>query len=247
MKRIVLLAAALAAGCVSEPPPPPLGDNVIVYTTFLRYDWQGTFHPMNCAQAGVDIVVYDFSDGSSETYPCTDFGQPMLGGFAPGSWWVTATGYRNGQAAALYYSGGVYFTKVAGVDAVVQVDVQGTTGNLTLAPRLVGWNGTAWIPYAFPACGTANVDSITYVAADGIGIIVAQGELICAATGDPPTVTYSGVNAIDKDDLAIRMQAWQDTVPPTLVMDSCTVGFPHFGANDVAPVDLYYPIPSPCN
>lgn len=252
MKRIALLAATVvAAGCVSNPPPPPppppvYGVDVIVYWTFQHYDYTGTFQPLDCAQAGVDDVYLEFSDGYTTTVPCSQGGVDgvTVRDFIPGNYWVAVTGYRNGVLAPLYYSGGVNFTKYDGTDAVVYADVPGIPGNLTLSSTLVGWNGSAYVPYPSPACVNGNTDFLTYEVRDGVGIVLAQGQVACST--NPPDVVFSGASAIDKDDLAIRVKAWQNTAPPTQVMDSCTVGFAHFGANDVASINVYYPIPSPC-
>ncbi len=242
MKRIAsLAAAALAAGCVSSaPPPPPPGIDVIVYWTFQHFDYTGTFQPLTCAQAGVDNVTIAFSDGYSETVPCTQAGVDGVRvlSFAPGGYWVTVTGYRNGRVPALYYSGQVNFTKFDGADAVVYADVQGIPGDLTLDPALFN----AGVQYPSPACTNALVDYLTYRVRDGAGIVLAQGQVNCVT--DPPLITFSGTGGIDLDTLGIRMQAWR-TGDVAAVMDSCTVPFNHFG-NDTALVDILYPIPSPC-
>lgn len=254
MKRLALLAAAaLGAGCVSSTSTPPLGyggDNVIVYWTFQHLDFNGVMQPMNCAQAGVDTVTVAFSDGFTQSVPCAQAGVDGVTvlSFAPAPYWVTVTGYRNGQATALYYSGQVNFTKVAGVDAVVNANVPGVAGNLTLGPRLVGWSAATatWVPYASPACANANVNSVSWSVKDGAGITLAQGSVSCTGV-DPPAIAFTGASAIDLDTLAVRMQAWQTggTAP---VMDSCTLSVPHFGANDVVgPIDIRFPIPVPCN
>lgn len=237
MKRIAsLAAAALAAGCVSSSTPPVYGANVTVYPMFQHYDWTGTFQNLTCAQAGVDSMVVNFSDSSSYPYNyCTEAGL-QFGGFAPGSYWVQVIGYRNGVAAPLYDSGGVPFV-VGNVDLAVPADAQGIPGNLTLDPALFNTG----VQYPSPACSNALVDQVSYVVKDGAGVILAQGTVAC--TTDPPIITFSGLSAIDKDTLGIRMQALRSGV---VVMDSCTMSFNHFGASDTALVDILYPIPSPC-
>ncbi len=237
MKRIALLAAAvLGTGCVSS----VQSDNVIVYWTFSHYDYTGTFQPLTCAQAGVGTVQLDFSDGFSTTLPCSQGGVQgaTLGNFAPGGYWVNVTGFRSGPGA-LYTSGAVYFNKYSGTDAVVNAEAQGIPGNLTLSPALFN----AGVQYPSPACTNALVDYVTYLVKDGANITLAQGQSPCVT--DPPDITFSGIYGIDKDTLAIRMQAWRtgDVAP---VMDSCTMYYNHFGASDVALVDILYPIPSPC-
>jgi hypothetical protein len=199
---------------------------------------------MNCAQAGVDTVQLDFSDGTTSMVPCSQGGVQGATAlnFAPGTYWVNVTGLRSGRA--LYSSGGVTFTKYSGVDAVVSAEAQGLFADLDLFATLNGWNGTSYAPFGSPACTTGAVDYLTYVVRDGAGFILALGQVNCVT--DPPIIALS---AIDEDTLAIRMKGWQ-TTGPTQVMDSCTVSFNHFG-NDTgsfgAAIDLFgYPIPSPC-
>lgn len=249
MKRIALLTAAvLGTGCVSTVESTTVsGDSVTVYWTFAHFDYTGTFQTLNCAQAGVDTVQLDFSDGTTSMVPCSQGGVQGATAlnFVPGGYWVNVTGLRSGRGA-LYTSGGVTFTKYSGVDAVVSAEAQGIPADLELFPTLNGWNGSAFVPFPSPACTNGNTDYLTYVVRDGAGIILAQGQVNCVT--DPPSVLFSGANAIDKDTLAIRMKGWQ-TAGPTQVMDSCTVSFNHF-ANDTgsfgAAIDLFYPIPSPC-
>ncbi len=250
MKRSLLLAIAglAVSGCYTSPTPPPQ-DDVFVYWHWTHFDYTGTNQPLTCAQAGVDDVFIEFSDGYSTTVPCSQGGVEGVTvlSFAPGPYWVQVTGYRSGQPAALYY-GTVNFNKVAGVNAVVDVDGPGIPGNLQVFPRLTGLSGGVYLPYASPACVNGNVDYLTYTVLDGAGVSLAQGQLTC--TTDPPSVLFTGASAIDKDDLAIRMQGWQVGPPDVVVMDSCTVGFPHFGDNDTgssgAAIDLLFPIPVGC-
>jgi hypothetical protein len=140
----------------------------------------------------------------------------------------------------------VTFAKYSGTDAVVTAEAQGIPANLELFPTLFGWDGvSSYVPYASPACVNGNTDYLSYVVKDGANVVLAQGQVNCVT--DPPSILFSGLSAIDKDTLSIRMQGWQ--LPTTMVMDSCTVSFNHF-ANDTgllgAAIDLFYPIPSPC-
>ncbi len=248
MKRSLLLAIAglATAGCYVSSTS---YDDVFVYWHFTHLDSTGINQPLSCAQAGVDDVFIEFSDGYSTTVPCSQSGVEGVTvlSFAPGLYWVRVTGYRSGQAAPLY-DGTADFTKLAGVNAVVDVDAPGIPGNLEVFPTLTGWNGTAYVPYASPACVTGNVDYLTYTVKDGAGLTLAQGQVACNT--DPPSILFTGASAIDKDDLAIRMQGWQTGPPAVMVMDSCSVGFPHFGNNDVgglgAAIDLLFPIPAVC-
>lgn len=243
MKRIALLAAAVfGTGClVSES-----SGGVNVYWTFQHFDYTGTFQPLNCAEAGVDVVQLDFSDGSSNIVPCSQGGVDgvNVGNFVPGGYWVNVTGFRNGVTAALYTSGAVTFDVFSGRDTVVNTYVPGIPGNLELFPVLYGWNGTSYTPFSSPACTNAGIDSVTYVVRDGVGITLAQGSVAC--TTDPPSIQFLNPYWIDKDTLAVRMRGYQNV---SLVMDSCTTSFDHFG-NDTGAfgdvVALYYPIPSVC-
>lgn len=242
MKRIALLAAAMfGTGCVVSESP----GGVNIYWTFQHFDWTGTFQPLTCAQAGVDTVRLDFSDGTTTTVLCSQGGVDgvNVGNFAPGSYWVNVTGYRTG-VGALYTSGAVSFYVYSGSDAVANADVPGIPDNLELFPVLNGWNGSAYVPYSSPACTNAGINALTYVVKDGAGITLAQGQVSC--TTNPPSIQFLNPYWIDQDTLTIRMRGWLDT---TLVMDSCTTYFDHFG-NDTGAygdvVDLYYPIPSPC-
>jgi len=167
--------------------------------------------------------------------------------FASGPYWVKVTGYRDLQPAALYY-GTVDFNKFAGVNAVVDVTAPGIPGNLEVFPRLTGLSGGVYVPYPSPACVSGNVDFLTYTVKDGAGLTLAEGQVACNT--NPPSILFTGASAIDKDDLAIRMQGWQTGTPAVMVMDSCSVAFPHFGDNDVAglgaAIDLLFPIPAVC-
>lgn len=251
MKRSLLLVIAglAASGCYSSPAPAPQED-VIVYWHFTHFDSNGANQPLTCAQAGVDYLFLQFSDGYSTNVPCSQLGVEGVTvlSFAPGAYSVQVTGYRNGVSAALYY-GTVGFNKVSGINAVVDVPCPGIPGNLQVFPTLTGWNGTAYVAYASPQCTNGNVDYLTYTVRDGVGILLAQGQVTCAAGSDPPSILFTGASAIDKDDVFIRMQGFQ--TPSTLVMDSCSVSFPHFGDNDVgssgAFVNLLFPIPGTCN
>lgn len=245
MKRIALLAAAVfGTGCISG----SSWGGVNVYWTFQHFDWTGTFQPLNCAEAGVDTVQLDFSDGTTNVVPCSQSGVDgvNVGNFAPGSYWVNVTGFRNGVSVALYSSGAVGFDVFAGSDSVANAFVPGIPGNLELFPVLYGWNGTSYTPYASPACTSAGIDSISYLVRDGAGITLAQSSVTCPTDQDPPSIQFLNPFWIDKDTLAIRMRGYQGG---SLVMDSCTTSFDHFG-NDTGlfgdSVPLYFPIPSSC-
>ncbi len=246
MKRIALLAAAVfGSGCVVSESPGVGGVNV--YWTFQHLDSTGTYQPLNCAQARVDTVRLDFSDGTANTVPCSQGGVDgvNVGNFLPGSYWVAVTGYRNGVAVALYTTlSSVSFYVYAGSDAIANATVPGIWSDLTLSAALFDCSVTPCVQYAFPSCGTANVNYLTYVVRDGFGISLAQGQVPCPSTEDPPSISFTGSGGIDKDTLSIRMQGWQTGVI-NLVLDSCTVSFNHFG-NDVALIDIDFPIPSPC-
>ncbi len=248
MKRIAMLAAAVfGSGCVVSESPGVGGVNV--YWTFEHLDSTGTYQPLNCAQAGVDTVRLDFSDGTTNTVACSQGGVDgvNVGNFIPGNYWVDVTGYRNGVAVPLYTTlSSVSFYVYAGSDATANATVSGIWSDLTLSPALFDCSGTSCVAYAFPACFNAAVDYVTYLVKDGAGITLAQGQVSCPSNSDPPNVSFTGTAGIDKDTLAIRMRGWQNTTPtPTLMSDSCTVSFNHFG-NDVALIDIDFPIPSPC-
>lgn len=250
MKRSLLLAIAglASAGCNTTSTTIPQ-DDAIVYWHWTHFDFTGTNQPLTCVQAGVDSVLIQFSDGYSATVPCSQGGVEGVTvlGFAPGPYSVQVTGYRNGQAAALYY-GTATFNKVLGANAIVDVATPGIPGDLQVFPTLTGLSGGVYVPYASPACVNGAVDFLTYTVKDGFGLTLAQGQVTC--TTDPPSILFSGASSIDKDDLAIRMRGWQNTVPATLVSDSCTVVFPHFGNSDIgaagAAIDLRFPIPAGC-
>jgi hypothetical protein len=243
MKRSLLLAIAglATAGCYVSSTS---YDDVFVYWHFTHLDSTGINQPLSCAQAGVDDVFIEFSDGYSTTVPCSQSGVEGVTvlSFAPGLYSVNVTGYRNGEVAALYY-GTVDFTKVAGVNAVVDVDAPGIFSDLALQPVLNGWNGSAYTEYPSPACVNALIDHVRYEVKDGANVILATGEVPCVT--DPPVISFLGTSGIDKDDLSIRLQG---KYLGAVVMDSCTgtTSYPHF-ANDSFAIDVFgNPVPGTC-
>jgi hypothetical protein len=246
MKRSLLLAIAglVASGCYSSNTSYPASDAANVYWHWTHLAYTGTDQPLSCAQAGVDSVFIQFSDGFSETVPCSQLGVEgvQVVGFAPGTYSVSVTGYRTGQPAPLFY-GTIGFTKPVGADVNVDVPAPGIYGDLTLQPVLKGWNGTAYTAYLSPACGNAAIDHVTYHVTDGAGVILATGAVACVT--DPPAIAFVGTSGIDRDDLFIRLQG---TSLGSIVMDSCSgaISYPHFGSDSFA-IDVFgNPIPASC-
>jgi hypothetical protein len=241
MKRSLMLAIAGLAvtGCYTSSTS---YDNVLVSWQFTHFDFTGTNQPLTCAQAGVDGVLIEFSDGYSLTASCSQSGVPVPG-FAPGLYTVAVTGFRTGQIAPLYY-GTANFTKFAGADAVVDVAAPGIFSDLVLQPVLNGWNGSAYTPYTSPACSNALIDHVSYEVRDGANVILATGQVPCLT--NPPAISFLGTNGIDKDNLSIRLQG---KYLGAVVMDSCngTTSYPHFLGSDSFTIDLFgNPVPGTC-
>ena len=241
MKRIAsLAAAALAAGCVSSaPPPPPIyyyGD-AIVYWDFSRNTLLAPFsvaYDTNlapggasraCPQSGVEYVTITDTFGNlieptTPTIPCIySTGLPgvqgaVLPSLPVGNYTFVVHGYRTigGFAVEVHRGQGSVYVD-ANMQNPVTITAAGLQGNLDVFL----YEGT-------PLFTCLAGDTLGYTLQDPVGTIIDQiSNLAC---GNPISFRVANSTGVDLDNLDIRVQVSNGG---SVVLDSCTQSFNHFG------------------
>lgn len=248
MKRIAFVAAAalLGTGCISSTttnPPAQQTGSLDLGWSFHRYRLTDqTWLTYSCAIAGVNNVVVSSSTGQSIGVPCSD--NVGDGATIPGVWVgtqnIVVTGRRDGDA--LYVSDPITVTIAQNQLTQVSTPVQATgiPGNIDLYANFLDQFGGVvpnWV-----SCGSVLVTSLTFELRDYADNVVASGSVSCS---DPAGISFTGTDALDLDNYAIRMKAFRNT---TQIFDSATMAltptctrpsFDHLASGDVWDVPLY--------
>lgn len=240
MKRIALLAAAIATGCVSSaPPPPPITG------------WA-------CPESLVDYVVVTFPNGTlvdpgMPTIPCVYSnvqGATFLS-FAGGTYDFVVTGFENVQgfgAVETYSSQVSVSVPFPGSNVILYWDfvrydslgapiatydpmpectlaacrtahVAGVPDELDIYANFVSANGGATIG-TYCADPDVLVDTIAYDLVDHLGTSVASGEMDCGSALVDAGISF-GPN-IDRDVYSLRAQGLVGGPTGTVVFDTAT-------------------------
>lgn len=217
MTRLVLALVVVGLGTGCGGSSDASRGSLDVSWSFVRTKFDGTVS-YGCEAAGVDSVVVTFGRGGSVTLPC--FSGTVEGGLvqrAPaGAQVVTLTGYRG--SAALYQSSFDVTIPQTGV-AALPAAVFGIPDDLDIyawfldqAGFDVGYNDVA------NPCTQVGVTTLSWSLVDWAGTVVdTVADFDCSV---PPGVSYRGAAALDRDQYAIRMQAFGPT--GTLEFDSAT-------------------------
>ncbi len=245
-------AARAPAPAASTPPSPtPAADGTFaltLYWSFARhvhgqtqlvgYDpspGPGGITSSACVQSGVDtVVVYDAAgaplDGTGHGVPCVYEGVQgaTFFGFAPGTYDLTVTGYRNG--VALYETPVRADVTASGQDAY-DVSVPGIPDDLDVYALFLDSTGVE----AWTTCATAVVDTLQYQLIDSAGTVVETGAIACL---DPAGISFRNASGagVDRGSYTISMQALDrgvqafDATPPGCAAQA----FEHLGADTLA-------------
>jgi len=243
MKRIALLAAALASGCVVSSEPPPVfgyGD-VVVYWNFSRHTlvapftvlYDGNVNPGGpsraCADSGVEYVtvtdVYGtLIDPGTPTIPCVYGGVQgaTFLDFTPGTYTFVVHGYRTVNSVPVEVhrgQGSVYVYE--NQPNPVTVTAAGLQANLDVFL----YEGT-------PLFTCVTGDTLGYTLQDTRpGTPTTIDQVTGLACGNPIAFRVASSTGVDLDGLDIRVQV---TNGGTVVLDSCvSQPFGHFG-NDIS-------------
>lgn len=187
-----------------------------------------------CAQSGVDtVVVYDASGAPlSSGLNCVYEGVQGVSfdGFAPGTYDLTVTGYRNG--VALYETPISVNVTTSGGDAW-EVSVPGIPDDLDVYSTFLNANGVEVWPTCADAYAGTGVETLSYTLVDRAGTTIDAAAVDCS---DPAGVSYRVANGdgLDRDNYAIRMQGLDHQ--GVVVFDSTPPGcadqeFDHLGSD----------------
>jgi hypothetical protein len=202
MKRLALLlaAAVLGTGCIVNDDDtvtlPPNSGTLDLGWTFIRTKVLPVQESVvyTCAQAGVDNLLVQSTTGGSAQVPC-DGSQAALVSLSPGPQTITVIGRRG--AVQLFST--FFDVSIATGQTVVQdVDLFGIPDELDVFALFRDrFGGPGW-----STCFDAGVASLSFSIVDGAGTEVATGTVSCT---DPAGVSFTGAQALDRDDYAIRM------------------------------------------
>jgi hypothetical protein len=236
MRRAALMfaIAGLGSGCYSS----SRSGDVTVYWEFSRnlegggsVGYDTNVSPgggsASCPQSGADYVVVTFLDGSyvdpaTPTLPCVYNGVQgaTFLDFARGPTTFVVTGYRNGVSNPLYTGQGTVDV-VGGANNPITIVASGIPDDLDLVAHFCNANGTC--PLTFPTCSGVGVDTLSFHLVDWANTSVAVGTVSCG-TGTPG-VSFTGAQALDRDNYAIRMQSLTGGAAGTVLDDSATSAF----------------------
>jgi hypothetical protein len=222
-RALVALLLVSLAGCDYDDDPPATR-SVVLYWDFLRHTQTAAgnlVYDANvnvgggdaaCVESGVEVVQITDPTGQIVNpefpdVPCVFQGvQGVQIDFVPlGRQVWTLTGYRGSVPT---FATTVTLDIVGNLANVFDTRLEGIQDDLDLSARFLDATGTA----EFPSCAAAGVQTLDFVLVDGIGTVVAAGQVPC---GTPPVVPFrvASGTAVDRDTYSVRMKGFRPPDP----------------------------------